>query len=266
MGRFVEARMPRSWSTQRAIAAAADGDVDGLSQLGRALSAAWARRAPLGTRWRRSVTRVWRRLDAMDPPYVRRGLTVALLGPDGAGKSSLSERLGAAGPLRARRVYLGLYGGSRRSSPGGARDATGRARRRIPGLGTIRRLAAMWRGWLVGAVAVRRGRLVVFDRHPYDARLADGAEGLGRVRRAVLGRSLPAPDVVFVLDAPAELLVSRKAEHPVERIEAQRRRYLDLARDLPATAVVDVSGPLQGVERRITAIAWGTLVDRGGGR
>jgi hypothetical protein len=266
LGRFVEVLMPRSWSTERAVAAASDGDVGGLTALGRALGAGWTRRAPLGTRVRRSVARIVRRLDAADPPFVRRGVTVALLGPDGAGKSSLSERVGAGGPLPVRRVYLGLYGGPRRSPGTGPGAATERARRRIPGLGTVRRLAAMWRGWLVGAVAVRRGRVVVFDRHPYDARLADGAVGLGRVRRAILGRSLPSPDVVIVLDAPAELLVGRKAEHPVERIEAQRQRYLGLARDLPATAVVDVSGPLPDVARRVTAIAWGTLVGRGGGR
>jgi thymidylate kinase len=124
----------------------------------------------------------------------------------------------------------------------------------------------MWRGWLSGAWNVRRGRLVVFDRHPYDARLGDGGRGPGRLRRAILGRSLPRPDVVIVLDAPADLLVARKAEHPVERIEDQRQRYLALARDLPATAVVDVSRPLEGVARRITAIAWGTLDARKGGR
>jgi hypothetical protein len=264
MGRAVEVRMPRSWSTERASAAAAAGDAPALAGLGRAMGSAWTRGAPLATRRRRLVAKVLRRLDAADPPLVRRGRTVALLGPDGAGKSSVSERLAAGGPLPVRRVYLGLYGGSRRSAPGGT--TTGRSRRRIPGLGTLRRLAAMWRGWLSGAWNVRRGRLVVFDRHPYDARLGDGGRGPGRLRRAILGRSLPRPDVVIVLDAPADLLVARKAEHPVERIEDQRQRYLALARDLPATAVVDVSGPLEGVARRITAIAWGTLDARKGGR
>jgi len=257
--------LPSGWSTDRVIATAAAGDPDALRGLGRALAAGWTRRAPMATRRRRLVARLRRRMDAADPPFIRRGLTVALLGPDGAGKSSLSERLGAGGPLRVRRVYLGLYGGSRRTARGasGARPA---GRFRLPGLGTVRRVAAMWRGWLVGAVGVRRGRLVVFDRHPYDARLADGGRGPRRIRRAILGHALPAPDVVIVLDAPAELLFARKPEHPVERIEDQRRRYLALARDLPATAVVDVSGPLDEIARRITAIVWGALAAQGGGR
>jgi thymidylate kinase len=257
--------LPPGWSPERVIGTAAAGDQDALAGLGRALAAGWTRRSPVATRWRRFTAKLRRRLDAGDPPFIRRGLTVALLGPDGAGKSTLSERLGTGGPLRVRRVYLGLYGGSRRAALAGS-DARPATRFRFPGLGTVRRVGAMWRGWLVGAVGVRRGRLVVFDRHPYDARLGDSGRGLRRIRRAILGHALPAPDVVIVLDAPAELLFARKPEHPVERIDDQRRRYLALARDLPATAVVDVSGPLDDVARRITAIVWGAHAARGGGR
>ena len=78
----------------------------------------------------------------------------------------------------------------------------------------------------------------------------------GRARRTILGHALPAPDVVIVLDAPAELLYARKPEHPLDRIESQRRRYRALADRLDRAFVVDARPALDRVARRITAIVW----------
>ena len=237
--------LPRGRRPAEVIELARAGDAAALRDLGSAMSRQLGRRPSV--RLRRLAARALRWLDHRDPPFVRRGRTLALLGPDGAGKSSLAGRIGAGGPFPRRSVYLGLYGGSR----------GGRRARRIPGLGLAQRLVAMWRGWLVGWWAVRRGRIVVFDRHPYDARL-EGGGGLGsRVRRAVLGHALPAPDAVVVLDAPAALLYARKPEHPLERIETQRRRYLALAGRLDGAVVTDASAPLDVVARRVTSVVWG---------
>lgn len=238
--------LPRSWTPTSVIAAAAAGDVDRLVGLGVAMNRHLGRRP--GAIARRLVAQILRWLDKRDPPFVRAGRTIALLGPDGAGKSALTGLVGVGGPMPIRSVYLGLYGGSR---------ARQRARR-LPGLGLARRLTAMWRGWLIAWWHARRGRLVLLDRHPYDARLADSRPRslTGRLRRALLGHALPAPDVVIILDAPAEVLYSRKPEHTVERSETQRRRYLALAADIAGSLVVDASAPLDEVARTITTIAW----------
>jgi thymidylate kinase len=107
---------------------------------------------------------------------------------------------------------------------------------------------------------------VIFDRHPYDARLADRPAGSSRLRRAILGHALPAPDAVVVLDAPAELLYARKPEHPLERVRAQRSAYLDLAARLPHALIVDVTGPLDDVARTVTAAVWSAAHGPRGGR
>jgi hypothetical protein len=236
--------LPRGWAPATVIAAAAEGDIDRLAGLGQSLSSRLARRPT--TMARRLMARGLRWLDHRDPPLLRRGLTVALLGPDGTGKTSLAQLIGRGGPMPIRSVYLGLYGGSRARMHG------------LPGLGLARRLTGMWRGWLIGWWHVRRGRLVLFDRHPYDARLGGPASSplSHRLRRAVLGHALPPPDVVIVLDAPADLLFQRKPEHSVDRIEAQRRRYLALSKRLDRAHVIDASAPLDEVARRITAIVW----------
>ena len=233
----------------RIIELARDRDAQGLAAVGGRLRRGFTRRRAIKTRARRLSSALLRRFDRLDPPFLRPGITVALLGPDGAGKSSLAARLGDGAPMRTRRIYLGLYGGSRRGQ--GPVHVLGR---RVPYGTAIRLLPAMWGGWSRGWVHARRGHLVLFDRHPFDARLADASRGKARVRRVVLGHLLPAPDATVVLDAPASLLVARKAEHPVEQIEQQRQRYLQLAARLPRATVVDVSGPLGGVATRVSAV------------
>ncbi len=195
-------------------------------------------------------------LDRLDPPFVRRGVSVALLGPDGTGKSMLSGRLAGDGPIPVRTVYLGLYGGHRERRGG----------RRIPGVGFARRMLRMWGGWLVGRTHVARGRIVVFDRHPIEARSSLGVQRRAPIGRRLLARSIPAPDAIVVLDAPAAVLYARKPEHPVERLEAQRAAYLALATRLPRATVVDVDRPADAVAHDITALVWSHLAGRGAPR
>lgn len=241
-----------AWVIDRARA----GDEAPLVALGRRMRAG----AGPTARARRIASRVVRWLDRRDPPFLRRGVSVALLGPDGTGKSMLSARLAEGGPVAVRTVYLGLYGGHR------AGRGDGRGDRRVPGVGFARRLLRMWRGWLVGRWHVARGRIVVFDRHPIEARSSLGSGRPAPLGRRLLGRSIPAPDVIVVLDAPAEVLFARKPEHPVDRLDAQRAAYLDLARRLPATTVVDVDRPADAVIHEVTSVVWAHVAERGAAR
>jgi thymidylate kinase len=178
-------------------------------------------------------------------------LVVAVLGPDGAGKSSLTAAVARSFILPVREFYAGLYPADRR-------------RFSKPGLATVALLLRLWRLAVGAAWHRRRGRLVLFDRYAYDARLPlpPSAGRRTRLRRALLARSLPTPDLVVVLDAPAEVLLSRRREHPIEVVEAQRRRYAELADSVPDGVIVDASPDADSVRRTVTDLIWRRYVGR----
>lgn len=164
------------------------------------------------------------------------GVSVALLGPDGAGKSTLAERSISTRGEDVLTMYMGLYGA----------DSRPRSRSRVPGLGLVAALIHLWRLWLRAERHRRRGGLVIFDRYSYDALTAPrSAGGRGaKLRRAIIGRCLPPPDLVVVLDAPADVLLSRKGEHDTEHLDRHRQALLRLAAERPSWIVLDTSpGP-----------------------
>jgi hypothetical protein len=127
--------------------------------------------------------------------------------------------------------------------------------------------------WLRQLVALGhglRGRIVVFDRHflldYYHADVASGAAGpagpTGGPRRRgaaqrlhgwMLQRVYPRPDLVILLDAPAEVLHARKPEATVAWLEQRRKQYLELAPLVPEFVVVDVDRPLDAAVSEVVA-------------
>jgi thymidylate kinase len=106
-----------------------------------------------------------------------------------------------------------------------------------------------------------RGRLVVFDRYAHDALLATRGSALRRIGRGTLARSLPAPDLTLVLDAPAEVLAARRPGTSLDVLAQRRRGYLELARR-EGFGVVDATDPPGQMRRRVTARVWRTYLDR----
>ena len=254
------AHAPDGWSPERTVEAVRDADWQSLVAMGQRM-----RSAP---RWRSGRSLAYRaaRAGAMRMTKLRTlvrepGLTMALLGPDGAGKSTLAAELARTFYFPVRPVYMGLYG---------ADTAVGR-----PPSGVIEHVGRMaghlgrqWGGYLRAVYHRSRGRLVVYDRFGYDALLRQPRNPwLGaRVRRWLLSHAVPAPDLVLLLDAPPELLRARKPEHDLATLDSQRRSYLDLASRLGNIRTVRADQGSDTVRRDVTERIWQRYVDRRRGR
>lgn len=211
-------------------------------------------------------------------------LTVALVGADGAGKSTVTARLRPSRlPMPVKTIYMGvnleasslmlpttrlllaakrargdrpdLVASSLRAPPASAaphrrdwrRSARDGARMSIW-------MVEEWLRQLVAVAYTARGFAVVFDRHFFadyyhaDIAVADSRRSLfGRLHGWMLVHAYPKPALVICLDAPAEVLYLRKPESSVEWLEHRRRQYLDLADVVPALVVVDADRPLDVV-------------------
>ena len=207
--------------------------------------------------------------------------TVAFVGADGAGKSTITRMLEREPlPFPVKRVYMGvnLESSSLMLPTTRLLLAAKRARGRQPDLmadstpvpdGTLRgrrwprqakdaaRLTVWmleeWLRQLVAATYARRGYLVVFDRHFYADYYhsaitpAPARDTLRRLHGWTLQHAYPKPDLVICLDAPGEVLFARKPEASIDWLERRRRQYLGLADVVPAFAVVDAARPLSAV-------------------
>ncbi len=219
--------------------------------------------------------------------------TVALVGADGAGKSTVARRVADQLSAPTRVIYMGVNlehsslmlpttrlalelkrargrrpdlarTGDRApgamsatsSGPAGIAHAAGAAAR----LGTW--LAEEWFHQVVAWWHQARGRIVIFDRHFYcdyhaaaevAAPLA-GRPWASRIHGFVLDRLYPRPDLVVCLDGPVETLYGRKPEGSLETRAELRQGYLGLADMVPRFALVDATRPVAEVVDVVRAI------------
>ena len=249
LGRIVTAHCPPGWDAARVIAAARDGRWPELVAVG-------ARLPGRPTRAGRAAA-LARGLRRLGDGWPRRGLSVAVMGPDGAGKSTLTGAVAAGYGPPARVVYMGLWQGEGE----GAEPALPAAV-----LAAARRPFRSWRRSAVALYHQARGRLVVFDRHPYDALLppAPPHVALKRVFFALLAHTVPAPSLVLVLDLPAEVTARRRPEEDPAALAAARADYLALAARLPQAVVLDADRPPDALRAAALDRIWqAALADRG---
>jgi thymidylate kinase len=245
LARIIESLCPSGWSAGSIVSAAARGEWASLTELGPPLAAAWRTRQRRSVRRRTIANTLERWSGKVARLSGRRGLRVALIAPDGAGKSTLTKGIEERFYFPVRSITMGLYQVPRR-------------RAALPGMGLAGQLSTQWARWIQGAYHRRRGRLVLFDRYAYDALLPTRFQysRLGKARRWLLAHACPPPELVIMLDVPGDVLYERKGEKTAALLETQRRAYRALLPRLPRAEIVDASREAEQVRPDVTALIW----------
>jgi thymidylate kinase len=202
---------------------------------------------------------------------------VVLEGPHGCGKSSVLQelrRIGESPPFAGLEIfyrYPDIISNPKRTW------ATGADRDGQPPYGVVMSIAKLgFRAleWLLGywgrVIQLKaKGYLVVFDRHSLLDLLVDPQRyryggPLWLVRLVV--KLLPKPDLVIVLDAPVEVLLSRKQDESTQEIARLREAYLGLAQELSNGYLVNASRPLERVVADVERIILDYTTTRKAGR
>jgi thymidylate kinase len=220
----------------------------------------------------------------------RRSMTVALVGADGAGKSTMCRAIETADlPAAVKTIYMGVNleasslmlpttrllvavkrrrGGrpdmvatSLQSDSKDSARSLDRARRAVR---DTARLAAWtteeWLRLLVAAAYKYQGNIVVFDRHFLADYAFVGTDGAGQTTWGakahvwMLRHVYPKPDLMICLDAPADVLYARKPESSVEWLEQRRQQYLRLGSLVSDFVVVDVDRPFAEVKADVVRL------------
>lgn len=237
------------------MATARAGAWDELLELGRELEETLRRRRSLARRVSAAGAEAARQARRPGLMRRRRGVSVALLGPNGVGKSTAAAALQGVVPLDVRVVYLGLWKGSDR----GALAALAAA---------ALRPVRVWGRYLLAQYHQLLGRVVIFDRYVYEA-LLPARPPLRAVKRPyfwLLAHALPEPSAVIVLDVPGAVAYRRKQENPPEELEAERMLFAGMTKRLPRAELVDASVGAEAVRAAISEILWQRLCLRWAGR
>lgn len=150
--------------------------------------------------------------------FGRRGFTVAFVGVDGSGKSTLSQNL--SDKLECLGSKATFYLGPNKTYPRPLRLAI--------------RLTTLAKALIKSRIGV----VGVYDRYLYDMltyrEMPDGVTNL-------LYKVMPTPDFTFFCDAPVDVIVARKAYDEPDELRAVTEQFRKLLRERPNTFFLDTT-------------------------
>lgn len=200
------------------------------------------RRPTLKGRWHEFTRKIYRVLKPT-------GLSIALLGPDGCGKSTLNECLQQSLAPAFRGVkffHLRPYLLPNLNASSKAPALTPHADKPRGTAASIVKLLFFFMDYMFGYwLKIRplkvRSQLVIFDRYYHDILLDPIRYRYGAPLwiAKLVGQFLPKPDLFLVLDASAEIIQTRKQEVSLSETKRQYNAYLTFAKNRKNCAVIN---------------------------
>lgn len=212
--------------------------------------------------------------------------TVALIGADGSGKTTIAHRLLESLPMPTKYLYMGTSIGSsnvalptsrlllylkqkayRKSSKESDKsfsdfivETSSRRSKVYASLRLLNRLIEEWYRQLVSWVYQLRNYVVIYDRHylyefaAQHVEMQSNGKLEGENRRLserlhlwFLYNCYPKPDLVIFLDAPAKILLERKKEWTKEHLQKHNDAMSQWGEKSASFVRIDASQPIDSV-------------------
>jgi thymidylate kinase len=182
----------------------------------------------------------------------RTKLKIVILGPDGAGKSSvvqgLMRRFHQEGRVVTMRYLKPDLVISRRGEVTVNTVPHGKPPRSVL-TSFAKILVWLMEEWYANLFWDKKGTLLICDRYYHDLLVDPRRYRYGGPAWAakLVGKLMPQPELWILLDAPAEVLQARKQEVTFAETVRQRQAYSDFVRKQPKYVIVDASQSLDRV-------------------